>query len=77
MEAGLFGERDEFIRRNETADGMLPASECLETSEEAGAKLDERLKVRDYLVPFKGSAQIDRVVFSHGRNRYYARTTTQ
>ena len=50
---------------------MLPAGEGFEAAEKAGAKLDERLKIRDDLVIFEGSAQIVRVVGGHGKRRYY------
>jgi len=35
------------------------------------AKLYERLKIRDDLVIFEGSAQLVRVVVGHGKRRYY------
>jgi hypothetical protein len=50
---------------------MLPAGEGFEAAEKAGAKLYERLKIRDDLVIFEGSAQVVRVVSGHGKRRYY------
>ena len=66
VEAGFFGEWNELVWRDEAALGMLPAGEGFEAAEEAGAKLDERLEVRDDLVVFECSAQIVCVFSSHG-----------
>jgi hypothetical protein len=45
---------------------MLPASKGFEAAKESCAKFHERLKIRDDLVVLEGSAQIVRVVGSHG-----------
>ncbi len=71
VEAGLFGERDELIWRDEAALRMLPASEGFEAAEEAGAELYKRLKVRNDLVVFEGSAEIVCVVSRPWKRRYY------
>ena len=66
VEAGFFCERDELVWGDKAPLRMLPAGKCLKSAEEAGAKLDERLKIRDDLVIFERSAQIVCVVGSHG-----------
>ncbi len=67
VEAGLFGEGDELIRKNKTALRMLPAGERLEAAEQACAKLHERLEKWHDLVIFERSAQIVCVISSHGK----------
>ncbi len=67
VESGLFGKGDELIRQDKTALRMLPAGECLEAAEQASAELYERLEIRHDLVIFEGSAQIVRVISSHGK----------
>ena len=68
VEAGAFGEGDELVGRDEASLGMLPAREGFEAAEEASTEFDERLEIGDDLVVFQGSAQIARVVGSHGRD---------
>jgi hypothetical protein len=68
VEAGLLCEGDELVGQDETALGMLPAGECFEAAEEAGAQFDEGLEVGNDLVVFERAAQIVGVVGSHGWN---------
>jgi hypothetical protein len=68
VEAGVFGEGDELVGKDEAALRMLPAGEGFEAAEQAGAKFHERLEIGDDLAVFQGSAQIVRVVGSHGRD---------
>ena len=71
VKSGLFGEGNELVWRDKAALRMLPAGESLKAAEQAGAKLDKRLKIRNDLVIFERSAQIVCVVSSHGKRRYY------
>jgi hypothetical protein len=68
VEAGAFGEGDELVGKDEAALRVLPAGEGFEAAEEAGAELDEGLEIGDDFAIFQGSAQIARVVGSHGRD---------
>jgi hypothetical protein len=68
VKAGGFGERDELIGGDEAASLMLPAGESLEAAEEAGAKFDKWLEIRDDLIIFEPSSEIVRVADSHGRD---------
>jgi hypothetical protein len=68
VKTGLFGEGDEVVWGDEAALRMLPAGEGFEAAKKAGAKLYERLKIRNDLVIFECSAQIIRVISSHGRD---------
>ena len=53
---------------DDAALGMSPAGEDFEAGELAGAELDHGLEVGDDLAVFQGSAQIARVLGSHGRD---------
>ena len=64
----LFGEGDELVGGMSASLGMLPAREDFEAGEQASAEFDERLEIGDDLAVFQGSAQIARVVGSHGRD---------
>jgi len=75
VEAGLFGERDELVWRDKAALRMLPAGESLEAAEKASAKLYEWLKIGNDLVIFECSAQIVRVISSHGSDDTTAATS--
>ena len=75
VEAGLFGQGNELIRRDEAPLRMLPSGQSFEAAEKAGAQFDERLKIRDDLVIFERSAQIIRVVGSHGSDDTTVTTT--
>ena len=66
VKAGFFRKRNELVRWDEAALRMLPTGEGFEAAEESGAEFDEGLKIGDDLVVLEGSAQIVRVVGSHG-----------
>ena len=67
MEAGFFGEGNELVGRDETADwGCCHRASDFEAAEQAGAKLDQRLKIRNNLVLFERPAEIVCVFRSHG-----------
>jgi hypothetical protein len=68
VKAGLFGQGDELVWRDETALWMLPASESLEAAQEASAKFNQRLEKWNDLVVFEGSAQIVCVIGSHAND---------
>jgi hypothetical protein len=68
VKAGLFGEGDELIRRDEAALGMLPSGKGLEAAKKAGAKFNEGLEVRNDLVVFERPTQIVGVFGSHEWN---------
>jgi hypothetical protein len=54
---------------------MLPAGEGFEAAQKTGAKLYEWLKIRNDLVVFECSAQVIRVISSHGTDDTTAATT--
>ncbi len=58
-DSGLFGEGDEIGRIDGAVHGMLPAGKNLESGDDTGTELDERLEVGDDLIVFQRSAEVD------------------
>ena len=56
-EAGLFGHRDELIRRHDAARGMAPAHQCLDAGDAAGGDFDLRLIDEEQLVLLERAPQ--------------------
>ena len=57
-DAGLLGQRNELVRREQPALRVLPANERLHVGDGAGVEVDERLVVHDELAQIDGVAQL-------------------
>ena len=57
-EAGLLGQGDELVRREQAALGMLPAHERLEADRALGRERDDRLVDEPQLVALEGPPQV-------------------
>jgi hypothetical protein len=54
----LLGEADELPREQQTAAGVPPAKECLETDDRAAPEVDHRLVVEEQLATLDGQGEV-------------------
>ena len=57
-QSGFFCQRDEFCRRNQSANGVSPADECLKAMHESSVKTHDRLVVELEIAAIDGVSKI-------------------